>query len=904
MHESVRRFAGLGAGVLFAFAVGCGTGPSSVEQGKPTSSTSGGTSTTSSSTSGAGGSGGSTTTTKDGGAGGTTSSAGGGGTGGHGGQAHGGSGGTGGAAPDGGTGGAATDGGTGGAAGGLADGGQGGSGGSGGCSSDAQCDDKNFCNGAETCVSGVCTPGQSPNCDDGLSCTNDACDPVAGACTHTASNAACDDGVYCNGAETCDPVNGQAPSGCVAGAPPSCNDNIPCTLDFCDEGAKACTHTPSNAVCDDGVFCNGAETCDLVNGCVPGLPPSCDDGILCTADFCDGGNDACHNVPQDAKCSDGLVCDGVETCNPALGDKLTGCLAGAPLVCNDGIACTLDSCDEAAKGCVYLPNSLACDDGVYCNGMEVCDAGLGCQPGAPVVCDDKLSCTSDACDEQQKKCVYTPNNAACDDGLYCNGVETCDPNGVAPTGCKAGTPVVCASDNIACTVDACDNALQTCTYTANNALCAPGQFCVPQVGGCEAAKPCQTDAQCDDGNACNGKETCNVVCQPGTPINCSDGIQCTVDTCDPATGACTNTPNDAFCNDGFACNGIETCSAQQGCVTTGPMDCSDGVACTVDVCQEPGVCLHSPVDAFCDDGKLCNGAEVCTPQGCQAGTPYVCPDDGIACTTGVCDPVLNACVQLADDSKCPCGQTCNPAKGGCGNFCVVATCQGHVYQCGDCVDNDADCKIDSADPDCLGPCDNTEDSYYGGIPGQNNAPCKSDCYFDQDTGSGNDDCYWSHSCDPLEVAPNYPPEGQQCAYNPNTNVSGSGQTCSQLYAAQSSQCLSYCGQLTPNGCDCFGCCVIPGAPTPVWLGSENPKGVGSCTVDTVADPTKCKPCTQVPACLNPCEHCEICVGKPELPPDCVAQICPAGRQLCGGPGQQPCPSGQSCITGCCENNPQ
>lgn len=72
---------------------------------------------------------------------------------------------------------------------------------------------------------------------------------------------------------------------------------------------------------------------------------------------------------------------------------------------------------------------------------------------------------------------------------------------------------------------------------------------------------------------------------------------------------------------------------------------------------------------------------------------------------------------------------------------------------------------------------------------------------------------------------------------------------------------------------------------------------------TVADPTNCKPCTQVPSCLNTCEHCDVCIGR-ELPLDCVLQACPPGRQLCGGPGQPVCPAGESCITGYCAKNPQ
>lgn len=35
-------------------------------------------------------------------------------------------------------------------------------------------------------------------------------------------------------------------------------------------------------------------------------------------------------------------------------------------------------------------------------------------------------------------------------------------------------------------------------------------------------------------------------------------------------------------------------------------------------------------------------------------------------------------------------------------------CPKQVYQCGDLIDNDGDGLIDAEDPDCLGPCDDTE----------------------------------------------------------------------------------------------------------------------------------------------------------------------------------------------------
>jgi hypothetical protein len=257
----------------------------------------------------------------------------------------------------------------------------------------------------------------------------------------------------------------------------------------------------------------------------------------------------------------------------------------------------------------------------------------------------------------------------------------------------------------------------------------------------------------------------------------------------------------------------------------------------------------------------------------------------------------------------------------------IATCQGKTYQCGDLVDNDNDGLIDSQDPDCLGPCDNTEGSYAGGIPGQNAAPCKMDCYFDQDTGSGNDDCYWSHKCDSFEQAPDYYPEpsvGDQCEYDTGASIPGTGNSCDQLFMNQSQLCLDYCGPLTPNGCDCFGCCELPaGQGNYVWLGSLGVDGTTVCTADKIDGPTVCHPCTPVDACLNGCETCELCLGKTELPPECYPpdggsggsstssggtggsggtpppQTCPPGYAACGLPGQDPCGPGTYCITGCC-----
>jgi len=41
----------------------------------------------------------------------------------------------------------------------------------------------------------------------------------------------------------------------------------------------------SHGDCDDGLYCNGIETCDIGNQtCLPGIPVSCPDGQICDED--------------------------------------------------------------------------------------------------------------------------------------------------------------------------------------------------------------------------------------------------------------------------------------------------------------------------------------------------------------------------------------------------------------------------------------------------------------------------------------------------------------------------------------------------------------------------------------------------------------------------------------------
>ncbi len=306
-------------------------------------------------------------------------------------------------------------------------------------------------------------------------------------------------------------------------------------------------------------------------------------------------------------------------------------------------------------------------------------------------------------------------------------------------------------------------------------------------------------------------------------------------------------------------------------------------------------------------------------------TPLACSADHINVATGGAGAATATATGPGSGAAGTSGAQSTGAigQGGSGGIPLptsIATCQGHVYACGDLLDNDGDGLVDSQDPDCLGPCDDTEDSLFGRIPGQSGPPCKVDCYFDQDSGAGNDDCYWTHECDPYEASPGFHPEatnGAQCTYKgANHVVPPTGKTCTELNAAQSPACHAYCGPLTPNGCDCFGCCELPAkSGSHVWLGSTGPNGNTVCTLDKLADPNICEPCVPVADCLNSCDPCEICVGKPAPDPGCETSTgtgvggggssqCPAGEQPCGVAGQQPCAVDYFCNTGCCQQVPK
>jgi len=169
-----------------------------------------------------------------------------------------------------------------------------------------------LCKSGETCLAGSCQGGSTVTCNDDNPCTKDSCDAkkgcqyvnddtlvpadtydctvdtcAAGVAKHVATDARCDDGLWCTGVETCKPTDPTAKStGCVVSSvptPPAAPS--PCRYyGPCNESSKSfpLVTRPIGDTCDDGLLCTTSDKCAADGACRGTVVASCTTATSCS----------------------------------------------------------------------------------------------------------------------------------------------------------------------------------------------------------------------------------------------------------------------------------------------------------------------------------------------------------------------------------------------------------------------------------------------------------------------------------------------------------------------------------------------------------------------------------------------------------------------------------------------
>ena len=175
-----------------------------------------------------------------------------------------------------------------------------------GCTTDPECDDGLFCNGAETCNAGSCIPGSDP-------CPGDDCDENGNVCIPLACN---NDGT-CDNGEDC--LN--CPNDCIGKQNGNPNRQFCCgdgTCEKSEDSLNCAVDCGASASCGDTVCDPGEDSCGCQIDCGPpatsetsctnGVDDDCNGAVDCAGSVCDGTVDCPTCLGTGASCDTGDQC--------------------------------------------------------------------------------------------------------------------------------------------------------------------------------------------------------------------------------------------------------------------------------------------------------------------------------------------------------------------------------------------------------------------------------------------------------------------------------------------------------------------------------------------------------------------------------------------------------------------
>ena len=489
------------------------------------------------------------------------------------------------------------------------------------------CGDQAPCVADATCLAGACT-GTTLDCDDDNTCTDDTCLKGAG-CKSTPNTEACNDGNPCTEGDSCSlgvckgkaKVCGGAKAPCLLA---SCDTTGTCVLKAAELGGTA------TVTCDDNNPCTEATKCK--GGACVGTPKVCeDDGNPCTLEACLPTKGGCLTAPLDAPvvCDDGDACTTSSFCQG-------GACKGEAINCDDKDGCTVDTCDSKT-GCAHKPagDGVPCNDGSACTSDDVCTKGA-CA-GKEANCDDGNLCTKDGCD-QGTGCAHDAVIGACSDGDACTDKDTCS------KGACAGQKVNCDDGN-PCTTDSCGALGCVHEVIANGGTCTGGQCwggacVVPKCGNTvceynESTTSCVGDCPAGGGQCDVADTTCMANCAASVCI--AESAACTKDNDCVVADSCLAACKDAAC--------------RYGCIAklSGP---------SVVALKVSNSCLASKCAKNGWSGKNCKGGDplfVACVGACQSAA---CITEEAACLGVTGCAAIAKCVDACSNGSATCIKDC------------------------------------------------------------------------------------------------------------------------------------------------------------------------------------------------------------------------------------------------------